>query len=68
MTDAANKPTDDSKEELTEAELDQVAGGIGREAHPSLRHGEASPGVKTHEAIPGTKTHSQPENNRMGAV
>jgi hypothetical protein len=29
MTDTANQPTDDSKEELTEAELDQVAGGIG---------------------------------------
>jgi hypothetical protein len=27
MTDTAKKPTDDSKEELTEAELDQVAGG-----------------------------------------
>jgi bacteriocin-like protein len=27
MTDTANQPTDDSKEELTEAELDQVAGG-----------------------------------------
>jgi hypothetical protein len=29
MTDTAKKPIDDSKEELTEAELDQVAGGIG---------------------------------------
>jgi hypothetical protein len=27
MTDNANKPIDDSKEELTESELDQVAGG-----------------------------------------
>jgi hypothetical protein len=29
MTDTAKKPIDDSKEELTEAELEQVAGGIG---------------------------------------
>jgi hypothetical protein len=29
MTDTAKKPIDDSKEELTEAELDQVAGGMG---------------------------------------
>ena len=27
MTDTEKKPIDDSKEELTEAELDQVAGG-----------------------------------------
>jgi hypothetical protein len=27
MSDTTNKPIDDSKEELTEAELDQVAGG-----------------------------------------
>jgi hypothetical protein len=27
LTDNANKPIDDSKEELTEAELDKVAGG-----------------------------------------
>ena len=56
MTDTANQPTDDSKEELTEAELDQVAGGIGKEAHPAaLRHPEPMPGVKTHtgpEKIP----------------
>jgi hypothetical protein len=55
MTDPTNKPIDDSKEELTEAELDQVAGGVGREAHPAVRGGEASPGVKTHtdpEKIP----------------
>jgi hypothetical protein len=28
MTDTAKKPIDDPKEELTEAELDQVAGGV----------------------------------------
>jgi hypothetical protein len=28
MTDTTNKPINDSKEELTEAELDQVAGGL----------------------------------------
>ena len=55
MTDTSNNPIDDSKEELTEAELDQVAGGVGREAHPALRHAEPMPGVKTHtgpEKIP----------------
>jgi hypothetical protein len=61
MTDTAKKPTDDSKEELTEAELDQVAGGVGREAHPALRHAEPSPGLKTHEAIPGVNAHTEPE-------
>jgi hypothetical protein len=49
MTDTSNKPIDDSKEELTEAELDQVAGGIGGEAHPALRpRGTAGPDVKMH--------------------
>jgi bacteriocin-like protein len=28
MTDTAKEPIDDSKEELTEAELNQVAGGL----------------------------------------
>jgi hypothetical protein len=28
MSDTTNKPIDNSKEELTEAELDQVAGGV----------------------------------------
>ena len=55
--EATKNPASDSSEELTEAELDQVAGGVGREAHPALRHAEPSPGLKTHEAIPGAKTH-----------
>jgi hypothetical protein len=60
MTDTSNKPVDDSKEELTEAELDQVAGGIGGAPYAALRRGTAGPDVKTHEATPGAKTHTEP--------
>jgi hypothetical protein len=39
MTDTAKEPINDSKEELTEAELDQVAGGVyGLIAAASTKH------------------------------
>jgi len=55
MTDTEKKPIDNSKDELSEAELDQVAGGV---------YGviEAARTKQTpHEKIP------QPENERAGA-
>jgi hypothetical protein len=62
MTDTSKNPIDDSKEELSEAELDQVAGGIGHmEAHPALRRGEPSPAaVRQGDPAPSVKSHKGP--------
>jgi hypothetical protein len=56
MTDTTNKPVDDSKEELTEAELDQVAGGrdvFGFSSTVAKKHTQPEKGT-------------QPENSHCG--
>jgi len=55
MTDTTNKPINDSKEELTEAELDQVAGGasVGRVAAVNAR---TQPELSHFGAVAETRT------------
>jgi hypothetical protein len=60
LTDAAKKPTDDSKEELTEAELDQVAGGFLTGAAVAKKHAQPETLIRPGSAVVA-KTHTQPE-------
>jgi hypothetical protein len=60
MTDTAKTPIDDSKEELTEAELDQVAGGIGAFDMDQKKH--TQPETRTHLGNSDVeKTHPNPD-------
>jgi hypothetical protein len=60
MTDTAKTPIDDSKEELSEAELDQVAGGIG--AFDMVEKKHTQPETRTHLGNSDVeKTHPNPD-------
>ena len=60
MTDTAKTPIDDSKEELSEAELDQVAGGIGAFDMVEKKHTQPETLIRPGSAGVA-KTHTQPE-------
>jgi hypothetical protein len=61
MTDSSNKPIDNSKEELTEAELAQVAGGVvGGFAMVEKTHTQPESKTKF-GSVESEKTHPKPE-------
>jgi hypothetical protein len=64
MTDTAKEPMDDSKEELTEAELDQVAGGFntGFGLAAEKKHTQPEAVIRPGSAVV-PKTHTQPEKS-----
>jgi hypothetical protein len=61
MTDTTKKPTDDSKEELTEAELDQVAGGVKGYKSADLETKHTQPETLTPHGAAVKKTHPNPD-------
>jgi len=59
MTDTAKTPIDDSKEELSEAELDQVAGGVA--GFVMVAKKPTQPETLTPHGADGKKTHPTPD-------
>ena len=59
MTESAKKPIDDSKEELSEAELDQVAGGV--TGHLAVEKKHTVPETLTPHGAAVKKTHPNPD-------
>jgi hypothetical protein len=60
MTETAKKPIDDSKEELSEAELDQVAGGVVGYATVEKKHTQPET-LTPHGVADVKKTHPSPD-------
>ena len=70
MTDTSNKPIDNSKEELTESELAQVAGGVsGYKSNADVAKTHTQSESKTKfGSVEFEKTHPKPEVRDLGAV
>jgi hypothetical protein len=61
MTESAKKPIDDSKEELSEAELDQVAGGVRGYKSADLVKKPTEPELTLTHGAAVKKTHPNPD-------